>query len=1539
MIAAFGRNLAAIAQKPRLCGLKSQTMDIKRLFLMIPAAALAAAAQIPCAQAEGGTLEYLGMREYVSSDGLPCACITFNDDLSGLTPLDLNSMLSVEGPATDRAEYPFLKVHGSEICMNYLMFGTDYKATFKQGLTGLAGKSLKEDLSVSFTSLSMLPRAAAYPVRASKKDGAIDITVSTVNLKAVRVSVAEVPQQSLDGIAMQDDSGPAVGTTKAARILAKGYTLLAERVLSLPSAHDSRTRTVISVPAKVKDGCSYLVLLTDPLLSASKAIDNAAAGSRASLWGANLFINTPVSVIASRVGQTLYLSASHDSSADDDTPTMPAADAEITLFDRHGVQLDSTVFNSEGRTSIGHLSRFGKKLDGAVLHFYGKYGQIQLPLPEMADRTGSSRGSLIVESETDRSSCMPGDTISYMALDRTSNGGPAPSREMTLDVVTPDGAAFKSLRLASAGYGAYRASIKIPSSAQGGAWTLRLRNAAGDVADERRIEVADTSPDGFTAQYDGAARTALPGSRESISFRALYHGEHPAYGILGEAKVTYSNDRYPFEGYSEFAAGPDPHEKSWNDSYKMGAAATGDDGVATFQLDVPEYTYPRLAKVEASFRGQQDGQQARAGMRLHIAPSDNICGVRIISAEGRSIAQAKLFSPQGKPVSGRIYYKISRLDPMPSYVHRPSGWRYEFEHMPVKLSSGQSDFNASRDASGEIQLPTGNGLHLLELATGSGMRTSLAFINGYAASSPSEQKLNLKIWNTGGADWAASFSSPYEGRGVLSVDGPSGRDSKSIKVLKGSNTVPFTAKFNGGDELRVELGAFFGANEDLAYCGRGEASSPLPESRRSFAPIVDAGQRQRTPGGDRLLLRLRPRIPGSECSYAVMAVSIPYSNAGATQLDRLSDRVLDRAHARTAFSGIFHSRRGEDETVEIPLGTDDQVLDVKVLCWNDFYSGKTERSYTIRFPARISIDPISYLNAGDVAAPRITIANNLDAADFKITASCLGAAACATRRDARIVGGDSESFLLPITARSTGRASLRLTVESGSFKREIRRDFDVVNPWPPMVYTELLPLEAGTSRIYSSDLNFSPISRGSISCGPMPYANLTVLTRALLSRRFAAISDNIMAALGLVDANHWLPGSATSSKIQSLIDTVAAMVTPDGGLRGSEKYQVFHTITASLLMSRAAAQGYSVGRGTAYALRKRCEQIRATEKDSALQALLLYVEATTGHDITASSARARAIELLNAPDMTSPAAISMLACVLHEAGDDDEAALAISLSITRMRRILALLDLFNNEDDSNAFPRLYDLMDCGAFPIASPQMHAASMVYATARTGLTGPMDQALALFRNDGFSSSSRAAVNAILLSLSALQQGQASETPLPDNWEKVTLQNRTEGPMYCTAAAYGYDLDKALMPENSDLKVKVAMRHRDSQPSMPANIARLGEDFVLIIDVTSKKLSDSLYKISVPLVPGLKLERVLKGLDPHYMRLGPLSLVVHTNASERMVSLLARSHGGTTSRFALLMRPQMRGNFVLPSIEIMEQHRVLKSVYWVGSNFLKVE
>ncbi|MDD7022851.1 MAG: hypothetical protein PUI29_09840, partial [Aeromonadales bacterium] len=95
----------------------------------------------------------------------------------------------------------------------------------------------------------------------------------------------------------------------------------------------------------------------------------------------------------------------------------------------------------------------------------------------------------------------------------------------------------------------------------------------------------------------------------------------------------------------------------------------------------------------------------------------------------------------------------------------------------------------------------------------------------------------------------------------------------------------------------------------------------------------------------------------------------------------------------------------------------------------------------------------------------------------------------------------------------------------------------------------------------------------------------------------------------------------------------------------------------------------------------------------------------------------------------------------------------------------------------------------------------------------------------------------------------------------------------------------------------------------------------------------------ISVPLVPGLEFERVLKGLDPHYMRLGPLSMVVLANSSGRVVSLLARSRGGTTSRIALLMRPRMRGDFVLPSIEVMELHHVLKSVYWLGSNSLKVE
>jgi hypothetical protein len=1510
-------------------------MDSKRLFIALLAAAGALwARQAP---AQEMPLHATGMRENINSDGFPRACITFNDDLSRLTPLDLRSMVAVDGPDIERAEYPLLRVRGNRVCMNNLKFGSDYRITFRKGLSGDSGRTLGEDLSISFTALSMVPRAAAFPVRASARDGRISFNLSTVNLKSVRVCVAEVPKASLRGIAIVGDSGLAVGTQKAAKILSRGYTLLSDRVVSLPAPHDTRASTFMSVPAKISSGSSYLVLLLDPLFDAEDSISRAARGSLSSLWGANLFMNTPLSVIASRSGDTATVSASLDPDA------RPAAFASVELLDKNGVQLDASVLDSDGETSISHLSRFEGRLDGAMLRVSCPEGEIQAALPESSPRTqASSNGTGIrVAAATDRTSCMPGDTITYVALARTGSGKPPASGSLHLDAVSPDGTVFKRSMLVSQGYGAYEAAIRIPSLDRGGTWKFRLVTSSGDIADERSVEVRGIGRNGIYAEYAGVGGDLFPGAVENLAFRAMYPGGIPAYGIIGSASVTYTNDRHPFDGYKEYAAGPDPAVHRWDASYPLGAAYTSDDGIASFQISVPSYSYPRKAVASATFQGQGE-QPARTVKSLHIAPSDNICGVRIGSPEGRSVAYAKLFSPQGKPVSGRIYYKISKLEPMPYYVHRPDGWRYEFERVPVKINSGAADFNASRDASGEIFLPSRAGMHLLELATASGLRTSISFVNGFTIATPGEHLLKVKAWSVGGGRWAAQFQSPYDGRGILTVESPYGRETKSFEIVRGTNTVGFSAPKGQNAPMHVEVGAFFKSNEDLAYIGRGEAMANDVDPDAGFRPVVEAGERTRGRNGDSMVLRLRPQLQGIECSYLVMAVSTPYVFHESARLDTRDERMLDSGRTRTAYSRLIHSPRGGEEMVEIPLGAEDQRLDVKVLCWNQFYSGKTEKSFNISFPARIQADPIAFLNAGDVAAPEITVSNSLKEDDFTIKASCTGAATCATSRKARIAGGGSYSFLLPVTARGPGRASMRVSFEGGGYKRELRRDFDVINPWPPMAYTELVPLEAGERRIYSSDVNFSPISRGSISCGPMPYTNRSVLTSVLLSRHLASPSDNIMAALGLVSASKFSANSETSIQIQSRVDRIAASVRPDGTLAGggtAEKYGAFHSIAASLLMHRAAEHGYAVGPGVMKALDRRRERLEVTQMDPTIRSLLLYVRTMAGRPMPRQATRDAAVELLHSSDMISPAAVSMLAVVLHEVGDDDEASLAISLAITRVRRIMLMQELFDNGGNDDAFPGLYRLMDCRTLPIASPQTHAAAVIYAIGRTGLTSFMEQALALFRYDGFFSSSRAAINSILLSLSGLQDGRATETAFPESWDKVTLQNRTSKPVYCTAAAYGYDLDKPLESENLDLKVSVSAHNRDDQISLPRNTVRVGDDFVLAIDVRSKKQGSSFYKITIPLMPGLKFERVLKGLDPHYMKLGPLSLVLDERQSEREVTLLAYCRSGVTSRIALLMRPQMRGRFVFPSVEVAEQHRLLKSVYWGGFGRFTVE
>ena len=88
------------------------------------------------------------------------------------------------------------------------------------------------------------------------------------------------------------------------------------------------------------------------------------------------------------------------------------------------------------------------------------------------------------------------------------------------------------------------------------------------------------------------------------------------------------------------------------------------------------------------------------------------------------------------------------------------------------------------------------------------------------------------------------------------------------------------------------------------------------------------------------------------------------------------------------------------------------------------------------------------------------------------------------------------------------------------------------------------------------------------------------------------------------------------------------------------------------------------------------------------------------------------------------------------------------------------------------------------------------------------------------------------------------------------------------------------------------------------------------------------------------MRFESVLKGLDPHFMKPGPLSLVISCAHSERSMTIIAYCRSGVTSRLAILARQRMRGHFELPSIDVVGQQEVLKPIHRAGGGgMLRVE
>lgn len=1476
--------------------------------------------------------------------GSPRVCLFFNDDLSALTPVDLKTMVTLEGPLADNSNYPWIKSGKDSVCISNLVPGTDYSVTFKKGFSGRYSDPLDEDLVYKFSSPSYSPAVAAYPVRVLKDKGIVRIPITSVNIKSVRVNLIDIPQSNLRGIAFDDDEGPALGSEKAAKILARGYSLISEHdVLMLPG-HDIYTRSSVSLPLESQKGHSYMVLLTDPALSSDEALKLVARGSVYPIRAASLHINSDISAIAERSGQVIRITASHK-----DTAT-PVKDANVVMYDKNGVQLDTAVLNSDGETSFQHLSRFGKKLEDAVISVSDENGETCVRVPAYNGDNFSSQngGAFKFKVKTNGRYYNPGDTITYLAVKRHSDSTQTEPNQLLLDEINPNGLVFKTFKINKSIYGSYSASIKIPKfKGVSGNWNLVLRTASGEILNEREITIGQDPDDSFTISYYGISRILFSGDHENLTFRALYPDGQSAYGLSATASVTYLNDRNPFEAYPEYAVGPEIFEKDWNDTKTLRPTSTDDNGVASFLLTVAQHTYPRRAVVKTIFR-DQEGKEEQFERQWHVAPSDNICGIKLTEREDSRYADTMIFNPHGRPVSGRIYYRISQLKPAPLYTNSSGSWKYKFEQVKIRISSGNIDFNSSHPQSGRIVLPKDSGAYLIELLTASGIRTSLKFVNDYSALTPKSQELKLKVKEIGKGNFALIFKSAYEGRAVLAASNSYNLNTRSFEVKKGLNSLRFNFETRLDEPLKVSLTVFFKQNAMLVNTAKGETTLKNFSNVTDFSPVIDTSER-RTSDGDSLTVHLSPGIKGSQCSYLLRVISTPFSVSDSFP-DFVSDKLLVRKLSKTIYSGIIHSPADvEMAKIDIPLGMNDQHIEIKAFAFNEYLSGYAEKSLDIKFPAQLKVSDFSFLNKGDVAAPEVKIINGRSSARFNVKAECSGAAVCSLERSCEIVSGDSYSFVLPITTNSTGRAVLKIHLEGGGLIRDYRREFDVIPPWAPELYTELIPLKALEKQIYAPDINFSQVSQKAISCGTVPYTNRKVFTNVLLSSYNAELSEYLITTLGMVEANRYLiTGTeanldSVSAMIQSRVDSVAVRVMDDGKLKAdasAPKYSDFYTVEGAILLHRAREQGYSVSSEIISALDKHCESLYFSVTDSAMRSALLYHKVLFDKSYDKGSARALANELINAPDMTSPMALCMLASVYHYCDDDDNASLAILLSLSRLNRILSMLDTFRNDDSATDFKKLYYLMDCDTLPVATPALHAASVLYAIEDTKQYGFLDQVLSILRTDEFSSGLRIPVTSALLAMSKFENDKTTLTEFPDQWDKVMLENRSQKPVFCTAAAYGYNMNKILEPENSDLKINVSVQKQDSlTPFSQSHSVRLEDDFVLAVDITSKKQSSSVFKIVIPQIPGMRFERVLKGLDPHFMKLGPLSRVISYAHSERSMTIIAYCRSGVTSRIAILVRPTMRGHFELPSIEVGEQHEVLKPIHWADSGTLRVE
>ena len=368
----------------------------------------------------------------------------------------------------------------------------------------------------------------------------------------------------------------------------------------------------------------------------------------------------------------------------------------------------------------------------------------------------------------------PGERVHFASILRDAQMDPMADQAMTLRVIRPDSKVLIDLPVRSDQNGVLSESLDLGVTAKRGRYQAQLRLADMTVT-QTQFQVQDFIPETMQIAHSVVPDFVSGGESLSIATQSDFLFGAPASGRPIQASLRAQPTRTPFVQFPDFQFGGLNTQDRQSQLLQALQLTTADDGSAEFEFTpdqlkpIADATVPQRLLLDFELT-ELSGRITRLRTHSVLATQPRWIGVKpvtparwypIDSAPQMSVVSVDALSGQAK--AGRIRWRLVEEDW--DYYWRKQGsrwsWRVEYFERAV-IASGQLDVSATGAA---LRLPKlGYGRYKLQLLP--------------AAGQPTEQRLSVGWWGTGGANAAVPDTLDV----VLSNATPAPNESVQVSV-------------------------------------------------------------------------------------------------------------------------------------------------------------------------------------------------------------------------------------------------------------------------------------------------------------------------------------------------------------------------------------------------------------------------------------------------------------------------------------------------------------------------------------------------------------------------------------------------------------------------------------------------------------------------------------------------------------------------------------------------------------------------------------